>query len=524
MTPVNYPVWQLAMGGGPLVALVAVTHVFVSHFAVGGGLFLVFAERRARASGDAALLAWVRRHSAFFAKLTLVFGALTGVGIWFTIGLVHPAATSALLHTFLWVWAIEWVFFAVEIAASLLYAASWDRVDAGTHLAIGWVYFVAAFLSLFAVNGILAFMFTPGEWLRTHALADAFWNPTFWPSLVVRSLTAVAFAGLYVFATAWRAEPALRPRLARLGAWWALPATAAGPAAAWFWFERAPGGTSIVDGGAADRVVAAVHALRMSVAAALLYALLLALVAWLAPRRPRIVSLPVGLALLVLGYASIAGGELVRESARKPFVLGNPSGGHLYVNGLGPEETAAARRDGLLAHARWVKPGPPSEAGAEMFRVACSGCHTVQGYRGIRAKVDGRSVAAIEQMVRTLDQRGRMPPFPGTDADAKVLARWLAGLDGVVEPESGAAPGDVAALGEKVMTDFCLSCHTLDGKANPLRPKLDRARFGTEAEAYRSIGRLQELNANMILEFSGTDEERHALARHLASLATGVRP
>ena len=38
----NYPVWQLEFaGGGLLIAMMAVIHVFISHFAVGGGLFLV---------------------------------------------------------------------------------------------------------------------------------------------------------------------------------------------------------------------------------------------------------------------------------------------------------------------------------------------------------------------------------------------------------------------------------------------------------------------------------------------------
>ena len=86
----NYPHWQLAIPGGMLIALVAVLHVFVSHFAVGGGFFLVLTERLARQQKDASLLAYCRRHSRFFALLTLVFGAISGVGIWFTIGLVSP--------------------------------------------------------------------------------------------------------------------------------------------------------------------------------------------------------------------------------------------------------------------------------------------------------------------------------------------------------------------------------------------------------------------------------------------------
>ena len=34
----NYPVWELgAAGGGLLIALIAVIHVYIAHFAVGGG-------------------------------------------------------------------------------------------------------------------------------------------------------------------------------------------------------------------------------------------------------------------------------------------------------------------------------------------------------------------------------------------------------------------------------------------------------------------------------------------------------
>ena len=46
----NYPVWYLpSLGGGFLIALIAITHVFISHFAVGGGLYLVLAERKVSA-------------------------------------------------------------------------------------------------------------------------------------------------------------------------------------------------------------------------------------------------------------------------------------------------------------------------------------------------------------------------------------------------------------------------------------------------------------------------------------------
>jgi mono/diheme cytochrome c family protein len=518
---VNYPVWQLEMGGGLLIALVAVTHVFVSHFAVGGGLFLVLAERRAYRTQDAALLSWLRRHAKFFALLTLVFGAVSGVGIWFTIGLVHPAATSSLIHIFVWGWAIEWVFFFVEIAAAVIYSATWDRLDRRTHLAVGWIYFAAAFMSLVIINGILSFMFTPGAWLdpATRSFATGFFNPTYWPSLVLRSLAAVAFAGLYVLATAWREPLADRARLARYAALWALPATLAGPLAAVLYLKSAPGALEVIRGA----VPGAVHSFRLVVGCAIAYGLLLAAVALLAKRRPGIVSLPTGAALLLLGYGSIAGAELVRESIRKPYVIGNPKGGYLYVNGLTPAELERTRASGLLAAARWVrgKDGAPlqgAERGAEVFRVACRGCHSLEGYRPIRRRVDHKPVAAIATMVGRLDKlRGRMPPFPGTDAEAHDLALYLGGLDGELEPQD-ASPGGALAGGKALLQDKCLACHDLDDPkgTNPLRPKV---KGWSATVAYEKLGRLSQLNAGM-MGMDVTDEgQRKALAGYLATLA-----
>ena len=49
----NYPIWELP-APGLLIAAVAILHVFISHFAVGGGLLLVLAETKARREADLA--------------------------------------------------------------------------------------------------------------------------------------------------------------------------------------------------------------------------------------------------------------------------------------------------------------------------------------------------------------------------------------------------------------------------------------------------------------------------------------
>ena len=116
----NYPFWDAGVGYGALMAAIAVVHVFISHFAIGGGLYLVVTEQLARRRGDAARLAYLERLTKIFVLVTLVLGALTGVGIWFVIGLLSPGATELLIHHFVWGWAIEWTFFVVEILAAIL--------------------------------------------------------------------------------------------------------------------------------------------------------------------------------------------------------------------------------------------------------------------------------------------------------------------------------------------------------------------------------------------------------------------
>ena len=89
------------------------------------------------------------------------------MGIWFSIGLANPEATSALIHNFVFAWAIEWVFFMVELSTAAVYYYTWGRVSDELHLKVGWLYAGASFVTLVIINGILTFMLTPGEpgWL-----------------------------------------------------------------------------------------------------------------------------------------------------------------------------------------------------------------------------------------------------------------------------------------------------------------------------------------------------------------------
>jgi len=199
----NYPVWYIPSVGGPLViALVAIVHVVVSHFAVGGGLWLVLTEKKAYREKKDYILEYVKKHTKFFLLLTMVFGAMTGVGIWFTIALISPDATSSLIHSFVFGWAIEWVFFVIEIVAAFLYFYTFKKISQKLHVLIGWIYFFAAWASLWIINAILTFMMTPGNWLQTQGFWEGVLNPTFLPSSIFRTFLCFALAGSYGLLTA----------------------------------------------------------------------------------------------------------------------------------------------------------------------------------------------------------------------------------------------------------------------------------------------------------------------------------
>jgi cytochrome bd-type quinol oxidase subunit 1 len=420
----NYPVWEAAAtGGGLLIAIVAIIHVFAAHFAVGGGFFLVLTEQRARRQGDQALLAYVRGHTRFFLLITMVVGALTGVGIWLTISAVHPAATSVLIHTFVFAWAIEWVFFLVEIVSLLVYYYTFDRLKPDDHIKVGWIYAAAAWLSLFMIDAIISFMLTPGGWLEEPGFFRAFFNPSFWPSLFFRTALALTLAGIYGLITSSRlADEDLRRRQMRVCALWvAVPFLLLAPAAWWYFAAIPPQAQAMVLGRSPD-VVAFAQAFLWIASLTILGGLALTL------RLPRRAGQWAAVGLLVLGFLYMGSFEYLRETSRRPYVIH----GYMYSNALTQAGTQATQQKGLLASARWseireITPANQEQAGRTLFRLACLNCHSLGGPRNdLRVQTAGMSRAKLEAVMAQMGhEKDYMPPFPGTAREAKVLAAFL---------------------------------------------------------------------------------------------------
>jgi cytochrome d ubiquinol oxidase subunit I len=462
----NYPFWDVpAIGSTWVIGGIAIFHVLVSHFAIGGGFYLPMAERKALREGRDDWMQVIKGHAKFFLVLTSVFGAVTGVAIWFAIGLANPEGTSTLIHNFVFGWAIEWTFFIVEIAAAMVYYYTWDKVDHKTHLRVGWVYAITAWLSLVIINGILTFMLTPGEaWLAVAGTGNeasrfwhAFFNPTYWPSLVLRTLICISLAGIWAFVTASRIDARtqgpLKAEVMRWSARWLMPAYLIIPLAFFWYLNQIPEarlqllqfGITTIGQGTFTQVtrVALISIMTSGTIAAVVY--------FLAYRNPRDFSFGHALGLLFLALIATASTEYARETLRKPYVISD----HMFSNGIRKADVARINEEGYLKHSPWAtaemraawdaNTASPESAhlrGQLVFRGQCMACHTEDGYRSMKRMLAGRDRQAIGNMLQILHAyaedspyRAYMPPLAGTAEEVNALGDYLALL--VAPPEEG---------------------------------------------------------------------------------------
>jgi cytochrome d ubiquinol oxidase subunit I len=445
----NYPFWDIPhLGSGWVIGLIAIYHVMISQFAVGGGFYLPLAERKAMRMTDPALRAdWLKQiasHSKFFLILTAVFGTVSGVGIWFAIGLTHPEATSTLIHNFVFGWAMEWVFFMVELTTIAVYYYTWNRIPERLHLKVGWVYAGASAATLIIINGILSFMLTPGDaWisvagtgLEASKFWNAFFNPTYWPSLLLRTCVCASLAGIWALITASRIDgdkqPELKTSMVKWSVKWLVPSFVAMPFLMIWYYAMVPTsqralltlGVDTINSGTFSTVT------RMALIIIVTSATIIFVAYFLAYRNPREFNLSHAMAVLVLALMATGAGEYSREMLRKPYVIGR----WMYSNGVRVPYVSRINAQGYLAETNWVWNGSPSSysRGEAIFRGECGSCHTLQGYRPLAHLLEGRDRANIQNFIVMLHEnkadspyRKFMPPMVGSEQDVNDLADFL---------------------------------------------------------------------------------------------------
>jgi cytochrome bd-type quinol oxidase subunit 1 len=449
----NYPFWNIPyLGSGWVIGIIAIFHVMISQFAVGGGLYLPVAERKALRMKDpearAAWMSQLAKHSRFFLIVTAVFGTVSGVGIWFAIGLTNPEATSTLIHNFVFGWAMEWVFFMVELTTIAVYYSTWGRIDEKLHLAVGWVYAVASVFTLVIINGILAFMLTPGDtWISVAGTGNeaskfwyAFFNPTYWPSLFLRSAVCASLAAIWALITSSRIDgtkqPALKTGMVKWSVKWLVPSFVAMPFLMIWYYMSVPASQQALLTLGIDTINAGTFSMvtRMALVIIIVSATIIGVAYFLAYRNPLDFNLSHALSLLLLALIATGAGEYSREMLRKPYVVGR----WMYSNGVRVPYVSRINREGFLARSIWVESGDPSAfetsylRGRSIFRGECGSCHTLDGYRSLTRLLADRDRAGISNFIVMLhehkpdSQYSRfMPPMVGTQQDIDDLTNFL---------------------------------------------------------------------------------------------------
>jgi cytochrome bd-type quinol oxidase subunit 1 len=435
-----YPIWEFpTLSAGFIIAIIATFHILPSHLSVSAMWFNVYAETKAYRENRPELLEFPKKFTKMILIFSYVFGSLTGVGIWFAISAAAPRGTSALIHNFVWGWATEWVFFLIEIAGIFIYYYTFDKIDRKTHLIIGWIFALASWITMLVITGILAFQLTPGLWPKTGGFFDGFFNPTYWPQVLLRTSLMFAIGGSFVIAVASRLKDQnVRRLISKTAASWGLIGLVLTWLFAWWYYTQwSP---------------LAVTNAKLIIPAGLIKGMtisfvIMALYFVFVHFKPVSVGLIPALVMVLVLFIGIWSGERSREIARKPYVISQ----YMYSNqiigkdvpGKGVKsEVDAINQKGILQatplvpdHLRTITNENKLEAGHLIALMECSSCHVLQptGIRPLakmakRANLDDQETA--DGLLQILgDSYSYMPPFVGNDAERAALAAYLVSLN-----------------------------------------------------------------------------------------------
>lgn len=440
----HYPFWYVPGLTSPMwIAVVAVIHVYISMYAVGGSVLLAAQTSLAHRTSNKPYLAYLRRHTWFFLLLTVIYGSLLGVGIWWTIGLASPLATEELIHIFVLGWAMEYVTFFIEILSLFVFFYYWGKMAARTHVQMGWIYAGAAFGSLLIITSITAFQLNTGGWQPSDGFWTAFWNPQAIPQILARTGGSILLGALYFFVhstlTLKYVDP-LRELVGRESAKWTVLGSSLTVIGGimWYFFLPPSGEAALVGAAVLNILMFIIFTVTVGVV----------LIMYLGPiRNPSWLTPGFSILFLGLGLVATGTGEFIREAVRKPYIVYN----RVLGNQVRPEAIPTLQQTGYLEGGVWTKQYisqefpelmrddeidedrmlslPPEKrvrVGRTIFMYHCNDCHSVEGYSALAQLTRGWERGMVHNMVTHLDKfHFFMPPWSGTEAEAEMLTDYI---------------------------------------------------------------------------------------------------
>lgn len=446
----DFPMFHLDwLNNRMLIAIIAILHVIINHgLAVGFIPFVTWLEQRGVSrSGKNQItdMEWdtmVYKIMKIAFIITTTIGAMTGVGIWFSVALVSPASIGSLIRVFYWAWFTEWLVFVTEVILIMIYFLTWKNSNTSLkaklrHIKFGWYLSLFSWITMAIIVSILGFMMDPGNWETDKTLLNGFTNPIYLPQLLFRTPTAMLVAGIFgmFFITLFtKAGTTIRINAVKYASQWLLLWAPLSLISAYIYYRAIP--EAMI-----ENMSTAVGSISFSQYYDLLLyfagggaglTLLIGLLGiyktkWI---NPSIVIITVITAMAYLGFF-----ERVREFIRKPYIISQ----YMYSNLLLKEDYVVYKQDGILKHATYtsvteITDDNKIEAGKNVFVIACSRCHTAQGvnsiidvfdrmYSGNGKPLDIPSMTAY--MPNMHNGRTFMPEFPGNEKEAEALATYI---------------------------------------------------------------------------------------------------
>lgn len=438
-----YPMWyEPGIGSGWVVGFIATIHVLFSHVSVGAAVFFMVLATIAYRQNRPELLDFIKSYGLFLLVFSYILGSITGPGIWYSTTVASPRGISSLIHSFVWKWATEWVFFVIEVIGVYMVTYLVGKVDQKTHLKLTIILGLASYTTMLIILGILSFMMWPGkeEWFTEGGYLLGFYGDNTFAQLAMR--TAFMFAMTAVvgsIVTAGFKDQAFRALINRWLAGFGIAGTLAGAALFYWYLNTLPEYSHLI---MENRLPAWFAPSLYSILAGMLVYFLMMLA------TPRVITTWVAstatVALVVFGLWPE---EVARESIRKPYV----SGQYVYSNqviardvpGMNiKSEIPTIEAHGLLRtqvfmpeNLRTVTSDNMLQVGQALTTQMCSNCHSLSqtGIRPIGRYIgDNTDIPSIKTYLQAALSTGNtlyMPKIPLQDDEAEAIAVYLSFLN-----------------------------------------------------------------------------------------------
>lgn len=437
-----YPNWfEPVVGSGWVVGIISTIHVLASHTSVGAALFFAYLSVIAYRQNRPELLDYIKKYGLFLLIFSYVIGSITGPGIWFSTTVASPRGISALIHSFVWKWATEWVFFVIEVVGVYLLVYLAGKVNQRTHMRMAILFGIVSYATMLSIVGILSFMMGPGmeKWFETGGFLNGFYGANTFAHLAMRTtfmFTMTAVVGGIVAASI--KDPIFKADMVRRLAILGIVSSMLGTLMLQWYLTTIPEQAHLV---MQNRLPEYFKPAMISV---LVGTAVYFLVTYIRPRM--LSSALAGIMTILILIFGLWPEEVARESIRKPFVAGQ----YVYSNqvisrdveGMNIQsEIPLIEEKGFLKtlaflpdHLRDVTPDNVLEVGHALAVTTCSNCHSLTntGIRPLQNYFGGNTdISAIKTYLKGALATGNtlyMPKIPLQDQEAEALAVYIANM------------------------------------------------------------------------------------------------